>query len=378
VCTVVVCKAEKIQLIIQIHIINYEIVVLIESIGNSMKLDKQRNELISLIAQIKEVVINSKTKIEREVNHHLLHTYWQIGKIIVTRESAESITSRQLIIELSKELTKELGKGFSRSNLFNMRKFYSLYKSVQSVTGHLSWTHVCELLSIEDKDKRSFYEKETNNSKWSVREMKRQINSSLYERLLLSKGEVNQQKIYDLARKGQIIKKPGDIIKEPYVLEFLGIPENKPLLLEKDLEARLIRHIEDFLLELGRGFMFVGSQQRVTIGNKHDYIDMVFYNKILRAYILIDLKMKKLTSSYVGQMNSYLNYYKREINEEIDNEPIGIILCTDKEEIVAEYALGGITNQIFASKYTYYIPNKDELINQVQKAISKFKEEEKE
>jgi len=341
-----------------------------------MKPDKQRNELVSLISQIKEVINSSKTKIEREVNHHLLSTYWQIGKLIVTRETTESITSRQLILELSKELTKELGKGFSRSNLFNMRQFYSSYESVQSVAGHLSWTHVCELLSIEDKDKRSFYEKETGNSKWSVREMKRQINSSLYERLLLSKEEVNQRNVYDLAKQGQIIEKPGDIIKEPYVLEFLGIPENKPLLLEKDLEARLIRHIEDFLLELGRGFMFVGSQQRVTIGNKHDYIDMVFYNKILRAYVLIDLKMRKLTSSYVGQMNSYLNYYKREINEEIDNEPIGIILCTDKDEIVAEYALGGITNQIFASKYTYYIPNKDELITQVQRAISKFKEEE--
>lgn len=341
-----------------------------------MEPSKENQDLITLIAQIKEVVLLSKSKIEREVNNQLLLTYWEIGKLIVAKEKIEGSTSRSLILDLSKSLTKELGRGFSRSNLFNMRQFFLNYPSVQTLSGHLSWSHICELTSIEDKDKRSFYEKESTNSKWSVRELKRQIDSSLFERLLLSKGKTNKTEVIKLANKGQVIEKPGDIIKDPYVLEFLGIPENKPFLLEKDLEATLIRHIEDFLLELGRGFMFVGSQQRVTIGNKHDFIDMVFYNKILRAYILIDLKMKKLTSSYVGQMNSYLNYYKREVNEDIDSDPIGIILCTDKDEIVAEYALGGISNQIFASKYTYYIPNKDELIDQVHKAISRYKEEE--
>ena len=167
----------------------------------------------------------------------------------------------------------------------------------------------------------------------------------------------------------------GDIIKEPYVLEFLGIPENKPVL-EKDLERKLIRYIEDFLLELGRGFMFVGSQKRITIGNNHQFVDMVFYNKILKSYILIDLKMNKLKPADIGQMNAYLNYYKTEINEDIDTDPIGIILCADKDEIVAEYALGGLTNQIFASRYIYYLPNKDELIKQVEKALKEFDEEE--
>jgi len=197
----------------------------------------------------------------------------------------------------------------------------------------------------------------------------------LYERLLLSKGELNKKTVYKLSNEGQYIEKAEDIIRDPYVLEFSGIPEDKPML-ESDLEKQLIKYIENFLLELGRGFMFVGSQQRVTIGNKHDYVDMVFYNKILRAYVLIDLKMHKLKSENVGQMNSYLNYYKEEINEDIDNEPIGIILCTDKEEIAAEYALGGITNQIFASKYTYYMPDKELLIKEVQKAIQKFNGEE--
>ena len=326
-----------------------------------MNLKSNEQSLEELIHDIKWIVSSSKNKIQQEVNNQLISTYWQIGKIISQKEDSSSQSSRQLILELSKELTKELGKGFSRSNLFNMKTFYQKYPSVQTLSGHLSWSHICELLTIEDDSERSFYEKEVSNSKWSVRELKRQINTSLFQRLLLSSGEVNKERVYDLSREGQQIETPGDIIKEPYVLEFLGIPENK-VLLEKDLEKKLIRHIEEFLLELGRGFMFVGSQQRITLGNNHNYVDMVFYNKLLRAYVLIDLKMNKMTAANVGQMNSYLNYFKTEVNEEIDNEPIGIILCRSKDEIVAEYALGGMTNQIFASKYVYYLPNKDELI----------------
>lgn len=335
----------------------------------------KKQDLRGLIEAIKKIVNQSRVNIERLVNEELLKTYWEIGKTIVEKETKEETTSRTLILELSKELTKEIGKGFSRSNLFNMRNFYLKYPNVQTLSGHLSWSHYCELLTIEDDGKRSFYEQETKNSKWTIRELRRQIESSLFERLLLSKGKANQKKVIELSKKGQIIKKPGDILREPYVLEFLGIPENKPIL-EKELEKKLIRHIEDFLLELGRGFMFVGSQKRITIGNRHHYVDMVFYNKILRAYVLIDLKMHKLKPADVGQMNAYLNYYKAEINETIDNEPIGIILCADKDEIIAEYALGGLTNQIFASRYVYYLPNKEELIRQVQKVLSELKEEE--
>lgn len=250
-----------------------------------------------------------------------------------------------------------------------MRAFYLIYQNCQTLSGELSWSHYCELLSISDEEKRSFYEKECKNSGWSVRELKRQIDSSLFERLLLSNGSVNKEKVLELSGEGQTISKPQDILKDPYVFEFLGIPENKPLL-EKELERKLIRHIENFLLELGRGFMFVGSQQRVTINNTHYYVDMVFYNKILKAYILIDLKMGKLKPEHVGQLNAYLNYYKSEVNEIDDNEPIGIVLCTDKDEIVAEYALGGLSNQIFASRYTLYIPDKELLIKQVEKAIN--------
>lgn len=202
-------------------------------------------------------------------------------------------------MNLSKYLTKELGKGFSRSNLFNMRKFYLLYKSVQSVTGQISWTHYCELLSISDDSARNFYEKEAINSNWSVRELKRQISTSLFERLLLSNGDTNKEKVLELSKQGITFNNPKDMLKDPYVFEFLGLPEDKPIL-EKDLEKALILQIEHFLLELGRGFMFVGSQQRITLGNKHYYVDLVFYNKILKAYVLVDLKMTNLMPEHFG------------------------------------------------------------------------------
>lgn len=284
----------------------------------------------------------------QQVNTELLATYWHIGRIIVEYEQKNEIRAeygKQTLKELSKVLTDEFGKGFSRSNLQNMRAFYLTYEKCQSVTGKLTWTHYCELLSISDESKRSFYEKETINSGWSVREMKRQISSSLYERLLLSNGEASKERVLALAQNGIEIMQPSDIIRDPYVFEFLGIPENKPFL-ESDLERALVQQIEKFLLELGRGFMFVGTQQRVTINNTHYYCDMVFYNKILRAYVLIELKTTKLTPEAAGQINMYLNYYVSEVNDADDNPPIGIILCTDKDSITAEYALGGLSNNI--------------------------------
>ena len=180
------------------------------------------------------------------------------------------------------------------------------------------------------------------------------------------------KKVLKLSRVGQIINKPNDIIKQPYVFEFLGIKENKPIL-EKDLEYKLIKHIEYFLLELGKGFMFVGSQQRITLNNTDYYVDMVFYNKFIKSYVLIDLKMDKLKAENLGQMNLYLNYYEKVINSEDDGKPIGIILCAEKDNIIMEFALGGLSNNIFASSYTYYIPNKDELISEVEKVLNEQK-----
>ena len=328
----------------------------------------------SMVLEIRELLENARKNVAQQVNTQLLTTYWNIGRIIVEYEQQNQIRAdygKQTLRELSKELTREFGKGFSRSNLQNMRAFYLAYEKCQTVSGKLSWSHYCELLSITDENKRSLYEKESINSGWSVRELKRQIDSSLYERLLLSSGDANKEKVLSLAQKGIEINQPADIIRDPYVFEFLGEPENKPIL-ESDLENALVVQIEKFFLELGRGFMFVGTQQRVTLNNTHYYVDMVFYNKILRAYVLIELKTKKLTPEAAGQLNMYLNYYAAEVNDPDDNPPIGIILCTEKDSIAAEYALGGLSNNIFASRYVLYMPDKEQLIAQVEAVLKNW------
>lgn len=324
-----------------------------------------------MIEEIKSIILNSRQKVFYEVNNAMLLAYWNVGRVIVENEQKGKVKAeygKQIIKEVSKELRKTLGSGFSISNLFNMRKFYVTYPKFQTVSRKLSWSHYCELISIENEKERSFYEKECINSNWSVRELKRQLDTSLFERLLLSDGENNKDIVYKLSKEGQQIQEPKDIIKEPYVFEFLNIKEPKPIL-EKDLEMKLIEHMEKFLLELGKGFMFVGSQQRITLGNIHYYVDMVFYNKILKCYVLIDLKIGQMKPEYVGQMNMYLNYYNTEINEKEDTKAIGIILCKNKKEVALEYALGGLENNIFASTYTYYIPKKEELINEIEKVL---------
>ena len=329
-----------------------------------------------LIKDIKNILDTARSNVAREVNSELIAAYWKIGEIIVRYEQNDSIRAtygEQTLKQLSKALTAEFGKGFSVSNIQFMRRFYQEYEIQQTVSVKLTWSHYCELLSISDKNKRNFYEKEAVNANWSVREMKRQINTSLYERLLLSKGDINKEEVLNLASNGIEINQPKDIIKDPYVFEFLGIPENKPMM-ENDLEKALVRQIEKFLLELGRGFMFVGTQQRITINNTHYYADMVFYNKPLKSYVIIELKTTKLMPEAVGQLNMYLNYYENEVNDEGDNKPIGIILCTDKDAVAAEYALGGLSTNIFASKYTYYIPEKEQLIAEVEKVVSQWHE----
>lgn len=335
------------------------------------------NELTPIapvVQEIKTVLENARSNVAREVNNELLTAYWNIGRIIVEYEQSSQDRAeygKQTLKELSKELTREFGKGFSRANLYNMRLFYLTYEKIQTLSGKLSWSHYCDLLAITDDDKRSFYEREAINSGWSVRELRRQIESSLFERLLLSRGDANKEQVLELAQKGIEISEPADIIRDPYVFEFLGLPEDKPVM-ESDLEKALVAQIEKFLLELGRGFMFVGTQQRVTVNNTHYYVDMVFYNKILRAYVLIELKTTKLTPEAAGQINMYLNYYAAEVNDADDNPPIGIILCTDKDSITAEYALGGLSNNIFASRYVLYMPNKEQLVKQVEEVLNRW------
>lgn len=324
-----------------------------------------------LYYQIANLITEARQSVVAHVNTTLLTTYWNVGKLIVEDEQQSqerAAYGQQTLKNLSRQLTEQFGSGFSRSNLQNMRQLYLKYPKCQALSGKLSWSHYAELLSISDDKRRSFYEHECINAGWSSRELKRQIDSSLFERILLSSGDINKGKVLKLALKGNEISTPSDIIREPYVMEFIGVPENKPLL-ESDLEKSLFLQLENFMLELGKGFMYVGKQQRVTVNNTHYYVDMVFYNKILQAYVLIELKRVKLTPEAVGQLNMYLNYYATEVNAPTDNPPIGIILCTDKDDIAVEYALGGINNQIFASRYVLYMPNKEQLIGQVERAL---------
>lgn len=328
----------------------------------------------SVVSEIRELLNKSRQNVAIQVNQELLSTYWHIGEIIVRYEQNEQVRAAYgdaTLRQLSKALTKELGKGFSQSNVYNMRLFYLTHPIFQTVSGKLSWSHYCELISVSDPDKRSFYEQECIKSSWSVRELRRQKESMLFERLLLSRGDVNKTQVLSLAQKGIEYTKPNDIIRDPYVFEFLGLPENKPVM-ENELESALIRNIEDFLLELGRGFMFVGTQQRVPVGNIMRYVDMVFYNKILKAYVLIELKTKEFMPEAAGQLNMYLNYYKEEVNDPDDNPPIGIILCTDKNNLDVQYALGGLSNQIFVSKYVLYMPDKELLLAQIARVLEQW------
>lgn len=327
----------------------------------------ENNFIPELADTISNIIIEARKRVVQFVNNELVVTYWMIGKEIVDKEQKNNInnqTSRQIILQLSKQLTKQLGNGFSRSNLFNMRKLYIEFPSVQTLSGHLSWSHICELLVIENKPKREYYITKIQENKLSVRELRKQIERQVYERTLSNQTS----NLSDTVSTAIAKYNPIDIIKDPYVLDFLGIPINERIE-ESELESRLILHIEKFLLELGHGFMFVGRQQRITINNTHYYVDLVFYNKILRCFVLIELKTRKLQIEDGGQVNTYLNYYKTEINDEYDNPPIGIILCAEKDEIAAEYILSGFENNVFASKYTTVLPDKHLLEEQVKLII---------
>ena len=249
-----------------------------------------------------------------------------------------------------------------------MRRFFLTYQKQQTLSVKLTWSQYVDLMGIDDEAKRSFYAHEAANCGWDVRELRRQIDSMLFERVLKAKDNVRREHILALANEGVVPRDPADIIREPYVLEFVDLPEDEPPM-ESDLEAALVARIEKFMRELGRGFWFIGTQQRITIGNVHYHADMVFYNKLLRSYVLIELKTTPLTPAAVGQVNAYLNYYAEEVNDEFDNPPIGIILCTDKRNVDAHYALGGLENRVFASTYTTVMPDEDELAEQVRMAI---------
>ena len=325
--------------------------------------------------EIKEMVINTRNKVYASVNVEMLKLYWNIGKRIMEIQGCEERAKYGdfIVIELADKLTKEFGKGFSARNLRRMRLFYKMYPIWTTVLAKLSWSHYLELIKIEEDNKRGFYMQEAINSNWSVRELQRQRDSLLYERLIMSK---DKNKILELSKKGQVIKTGKDLIKDPFVLEFLDIKDNDYV--EKDLEQNILKHLKEFMLELGRGFMFVGSQVRITLEQDHFYPDLIFYNRIAKCFVIIDLKMGDITHGDLGQMQMYVNYYDRKIKSEEENPTIGILLSTNKNNTVVKYTLPEDNNSIFAALYKLNMPTEQELIEMIEeeKKNTKLMEEE--
>ena len=319
------------------------------------------NEMLNtLISNIEQTVTTAKEKLATSVNTTITETYWQIGKYIVETEQDGKIKAaygKKLLTTLSHELTLRLGKGYSRPNLNNMRKFYLKYPNCQTVSDKLSWSHICELIKLDDDLERSFYERQTVNENWSVRELQRQIDSALFLRLAVSR---DKEGILSLAQRGIEVQKPEDVIKSTYTLEFLNLPESSQYT-ESDLEQRLIDNLQKFLLELGKGFTFVGRQYKITINNVHYHVDLVFYHRILKCFVLIDLKKNSVRHEDIGQMNMYLGYFATEENMPDDNAPIGIIMSRNKDELLVEYATYGMDSNLFVSKYELYLPNREDL-----------------
>ncbi|WP_298393053.1 PDDEXK nuclease domain-containing protein [Flavobacterium sp.] len=361
-----------------------------------------------LFQQVVVLLQNAQQQVLRTVNSTMTYTYFEIGRMIVEEEQngkERAEYGKQILKGLSQQLTNEFGKGFSVINLENMRKFFLIYSNSsslmrildivnasfqipQSVTGNLdikipqsltgefetqktqtlisffklTWTHYTFLMRIDDEKERSFYEIESEKHNWSVRELKRQYDSALYARLALSR---DKEGVLKLSEEGQIIEKPKDIIKDPYILEFLGLPELNNYS-ESELEQEIINKLEHFLLELGEGFAFVARQKRITFDDKHFYIDLVFYNRVLKSFVLIDLKIGELKHQDLGQMQMYVNYYDREMRLEGENKTIGIVLCQNKSDLVVEYTLPDNNEQIFASKYKTILPSKEDLIKLIK------------
>ena len=323
-----------------------------------------------LVDNIGEIVKQGKREVYTSLSSIIVKTYWKIGKKIIEFEQGGKIRAdygKRLLLDLSKDLKNIHGKGFSRSNLQYMRLFYICYPNLPDVSGKLTWSHFVELLGVSDNMARGFYEKQCIKEKWSVRELSRQINSMLFERIALSK---DKEGVLKLAKEGQNIERSHDLIKEPYILEFLGIPENRHYS-ERELEQKIIDNLQMFLLELGKGFAFIKRQFRMTLDNDHYYVDLVFYHRILKCFVLIDLKIGKVKHTDIGQMNMYLNYFKAEENSKGDDNPIGIILSADKNDIIVNYALGGISNKLFVSKYQLYLPKKKELETEIKRVLKK-------
>ena len=315
--------------------------------------------------EIKNILISARNTVYKTANFAMVEAYWNIGKRIIDEQGGKDTAEygQGLLQELSKQMTKDFGKGFTVANLKNMRQFYLTFPNGYALRSELSWTHYRSLMRVENENARNFYLEEAIKSNWSTRQLDRQINSFFYERLLSSQNKEEVSKEITQLEKS---KSPEDIIRDPYVLEFLGLEANTDFY-ESDLEQALITHLQKFLLELGRGFSFVARQKRFTFDGRHFRIDLVFYNYILKCFVLIDLKIGDLTHQDLGQMQMYVHYYEREMMNEGDNPPIGIVLCADKSDSIVKYTLPEDEKQIFASKYKLYLPSEEELLNELNK-----------
>ncbi len=333
-----------------------------------LSLKKKSSEYNTLLDSVGVLLDEARKEVYSHINQTLVKTYWEIGQRIVEfeqkgREKAEY--GSKLLDQLSGDLIQLHGPGFSAYSLRKMRLFYLSFPKWATVSPKLSWSHYRLILRVEDKVTREFYVKECENESWSVRELDRQINSMLFERLALSK---DKKSVLMLAKKGQVVGTAQDLVKDPYVLEFLGLNELSSYS-ETELEEKLISNLKNFLLELGKGFAFIARQQRLTLEDEHFYVDLVFYNRLLSCFVLLELKIGKITHKDLGQLQMYVNYYDRKVKLSEENPTIGILLCADKNEAVVKYTLTEGNKQVFASKYKLYLPSKEELERELRKLI---------
>ncbi len=320
-----------------------------------------------IYGQIKDILSAARTKAYSAVNFAMVEAYWLIGKQIVEAQAGNERAEygTQLLKYLSERLTQDFGKGFTMTNLKYIRQFYLTFPIRHALRDELAWTHYRLIMRVENEQARNFYIDESIKSNWSTRQLERQINTHFYERLLASQ---NKEKVADEINYTAPAAEPKDFIKNPYVLEFLNV-KPAPEFYEKNLETAIINHLQSFLLEMGRGFSFVARQKRISFDGRDFYIDLVFYNYILKCFVLVDLKINDLTHQDLGQMQMYVNYYTREMMNENDNAPIGIILCADKSEAVVRYTLAEDNKQVFASKYKLYLPTEQELKDEIKSVV---------
>ena len=325
-------------------------------------------DIQSLYNEVREIIASARQNATRSVDFCRVQMYWNIGKRILETEQEGKERAEYgsyLLKNLAKKLEPEYGTGFSYRQLQFCRQFYRMYPIANALRSQFNWTQYRLLLAIPDDNKREYYELEAVNNAWTAREMERQINSQLYERLLLSN---DKESVLAIARKERIPQQPQEIIKDPMILEFLGL-ERKASYYEKDLEQALITHLQKFLLELGNGFTFVARQKRILIEDDEFFADLVFYNRLLRCFVVIELKTEKLTHQDLGQLQMYVNYYDREEKTEDENPTIGILLCTSKNDTVVKMRLPEDNSSILASKYQLYLPTQDQLKTEVESLL---------